>query len=157
METWSLLSKEHHTVFRKIQLLEEASINLLEKKFINEPELSPVNDFLEFFRFGMVQHFRIEAQTLFPALKNASNSNEKLILELLSEHQAILQKYSTLGKLRDQRIDGTEQLLDFLKSLSDHTRKEEELLPPLIERLDQKQLRMIDEKAKSLGYPILIA
>lgn len=154
METWTLLRKQHYEIFRKIQLLEEASIDLLKKEAVKE---KLAKDFLEFFKVGIIQHFKIETQALFPILKNASESSGQLILELLQEHNAIMQRYSRLQKPRNPTKGQTKKIQDFLTNLSEHAKKEEEKLPPLIKMLTEKQLRMIDEKATSLDYPMLTA
>lgn len=142
-------------MFRKIQLLEEASIDLLKKEIYNEQGLRLAKDFLKFFKLGITQHFKVEEEALFPILRNVFQSEEQIISRLILEHKLLIQKYSRLQKLRNPTVNQLKRIMNFLAYLSAHARKEEEKLPSLIETLDERQLRMIDEKAKSLGYPIL--
>jgi hemerythrin superfamily protein len=109
---------------------------------------------LESFKFGVLQHFGIEEKALFPVLISAFKDKKQLISELIYEHKALIQMYSNLQN-RVNPTNYAEMLKDFIKVLSAHARKELELLPPLMEGLNEKQLSIIDEAAMRLGYPIL--
>lgn len=164
--TWLLLSKEHHEVLKKIQLLEAALISLLrdfslgisEKELkLNKERLKVTKDFLKLYRCGVMQHFKIEESTLFPVLRGVKSDKlygRKIIEEFMLEHKAINSKYFKLKNIVKSAKNPLKILLELFKALSTHAKKEERLLPPLLRALDEKELRMIDEKAANLGYRV---
>lgn len=154
MSTCVLVNKEHQEILKKIHLLEEASLDLLKKQAFSETSLRLLKEFLGVFKFGVLQHFEIEEKALFPVLRATSRDKEQPILELIYEHGTLIQMYSSLQN-RVNPTNYAKMLRDFIEALSAHARKELELLPPLMEALNEKQLSIIDEAAKSLGYPIL--
>ncbi len=151
MSTWSLLSSQHQEVLVKIHLFEEASLYLLEKKVTHEKSEGLVEDFLKFFKVGVVHHFKIEERALFPILKSTVKDAEPLISELISEHKSIISKYF---KLQNSRPNNMNDLTTLLKELSEHAKKEENGLPPLVVLLDEKRLKKIDKLSRQLGYSV---
>jgi len=72
LSTWELLSREHYEVLSKIQLLEKASINLLKertKDLALGKALKLQKDFLDLFKAGLMRHFMVEEEALFPMLR----------------------------------------------------------------------------------------
>ncbi|MFH0897308.1 MAG: hemerythrin domain-containing protein, partial [Candidatus Bathyarchaeota archaeon] len=137
MSTCALVNEEHQEILKKIHLLEEASLDLLKKQAFSETNLGPLKEFLEVFKFGVLQHFEIEEKALFPVLRKASKDKEQPILELIYEHGALIQTYSNLQN-RISPTNYAKMLKDFIEALSAHARKELELLPPLMEALNEE-------------------
>jgi hemerythrin-like domain-containing protein len=154
MNTWNLVKKVHQEMFRKIQLLEEASLNLLSKKITSQKSQKLEADFVKFFRIGVIQHFKVEETALFPTLQRNFKDAEPLILELISEHKLMIDKYFKLHDVKDSKLKKTEDLIHLLKELSKHAKKEERFLPQFIKLLNEKQLKEIDDLTRRLGYPI---
>lgn len=154
MSTWSLLSRQHQELFRKIQLLEEASLSLLAKKTTHEKDERLVEDFLRFFKVGLTQHFKIEEEALFPILKSNVKDAEPLVSELVSEHKSMINEYFKLENSKNPRFSQTKDLIVLLNILSAHTEKEEKFIPPLIALLSKEQLQKINELARQLNYPL---
>jgi hemerythrin-like domain-containing protein len=153
MNTWNLVSKLHQEIFRKIQLLEEASLDLLSKKITSQKSQKLEADFVKFFRVGVIQHFKVEETALFPILRRNFKDAEPLISELISEHKLMVNKYFKLHT-KDSKLKKTKDLILLLKELSRHGKKEEQFLPKFIKLLNEKQLKEIDELTRRLGYPI---
>lgn len=153
MSTWNLLSNQHQETFKRLQLLEEASIDLLAKRRGQEKD-ETLQDFLKFFKIGLVQHFKIEEMALFPILKNASEPAKPIISEIISEHKDMVNRYFKLQNSKNPGIVHTGDVTDLLKALAAHAEKEEKLFPPLIALLSKEQLRKIDELAKRVGYSL---
>jgi iron-sulfur cluster repair protein YtfE (RIC family) len=154
MSAWNLIKGLHREVFRRIQLLEEASLDLLSKKTAYKKNQKLHEDFIKFFRVGVIQHFKVEETTLFPILRRNFKESEKLISELISEHKIMVDKYFKLRDINDFKLKRTKDLTNLLKELSTHAQKEERFLPPYIKRLSEKDLREIDELVRGLGYPV---
>jgi hemerythrin-like domain-containing protein len=152
MNTWSLLSRQHQELFRKIQLLEEASLDLLSKKIAYEDREKFAEDFVKFFRVGIIQHFKIEESSLFPVLRRNFKDAEPIVSELISEHKTMIDRYFKLQKSKHSKLNRIEDLTTLLKDLSEHAKKEENALPPFIALLDEKQLKKIDELTRQHGY-----
>jgi hemerythrin-like domain-containing protein len=150
-----LINEEHQEILKKIHLLEEASLDLLKKQAFTETSLGLLKEFLESLRFGVLQHFKIEEKALFPVLRSAFKDKEQPILELIYEHGALVQMYSNLQN-RINPVNYAKMLKDFIEALSAHATKELKLLPPLMEALNKKQLSIIDEAARRLGYPLTL-
>jgi sugar-specific transcriptional regulator TrmB/hemerythrin-like domain-containing protein len=153
IEIISLLSKDHYEVLRKIQLFEEVALSLFKKEMLKEGAPGFADDFLEFFKLGLSEHFQMEEKILFPVLKDTFPPEEHAISKLAKEHKVLLQKYAKIQKL-NQKAGLKTQVTDFLAYLTAHARTEEDLFPLLIERLDRKRLRKIGSTVKRLGYPI---
>jgi hemerythrin-like domain-containing protein len=154
MSAWDLVKGLHQEIFRKIQLLEEASLDLLSKKIAYGKSQGFEEDFIKFFRVGVIQHFKVEEVTLFPILRKNFKELEKVISELISEHKIMVDKYFKLHDLKGSKAKRTEDLTSLLKKLSEHAKKEEAFLPPYIKKLPEKQLKEIDELTRRLGYPL---
>lgn len=162
--TWALVSRDHHEILKKIQLIEAALISLLKdfssdtfEKELREKPLEIVKDFLKLYRLGIVQHFKVEEVALFPVLHSVTTSTltgDRVVEQLLSEHKTINSKYFKLKNITKSSKDPLKTLAELLKALSTHAEKEERLLPQLIRALDEKQLRMIDEKVANMGYHV---
>jgi len=154
MSTWNLVRKLHQEIFRKLQLLEEASLDLLSKKIAYEESQLLEKDFVKFFRMGVIQHFKMEEVALFPILQRNFKDAEPLVSELISEHKRMINKYFKLHDVKDFKLNKREDLTVLLRELSAHAKKEERYLPSFIELLDEEQLKKIDELTRRLGYPI---
>lgn len=157
MSTTRALSKEHQTILARIQLLERACLDLLKRRTLTSrtddgkiPDL--VEDFLQS-KLGIMLHFKVEEEALFPTLRSVSESNETAISALIGEHKTIMQKFSALHHAKET---GTpiDVLLDLLRDLSAHAAREERLYPSLIQSLTEEQLKRIDDEAKRLGYAV---
>lgn len=138
----------------KIDLLEKALKNLLEKhiadpKSTETPALQ--KDFVEAFRSGLMLHFAVEKEALFPELQTLGKDASTTVKELLTDHDAIIKNLSDL-ETKDISQDKAQRWSEILDVLSVHGRKEETTLPPLVKRLNTQQLTKIDNTAKKLGY-----
>src|SRR3972149_8087383 len=152
--TWDVLHREHGEMFTKVNLLEKALIDLLQKHATDtDGTLDQQTAFLEAFEHGITLHFRVEEEALFPELKNTGKEAETLVNELLQEHSAIMKEYSqTLTPKSD--TEQKESLLKMLTALQAHNRKEERSVPPIITQLSFAQLGKVDQQARQLGYPV---
>lgn len=133
---WRSLSKDHIEILVRIQLLENALIDLLNKrvKNIDVGRASKFQeDFLELFKIGVMEHFKTEEEILFPMLREkAGKEAEKIVSELLVEHETIMQRYFKIVKNKGSLTDQSELLLALLKHLSEHAKKEELIIPTLL-------------------------
>lgn len=157
MSTTRELSKEHQTILARIQLLERACLDLLKRRTLTSrtdddkiPDV--VEDFLQS-KLGIMLHFKVEEEALFPTLRSVSESNETAISALIEEHKTIMQKFSALHHAKET---GTpiDVPLDLLRDLRAHAAREERLYPSLIQSLTEEQLKRIDDEAKRLGYAV---
>lgn len=154
MSAWDLVKGLHREIFRKIQLLEEASLDLLSKKIAYGERRKFEEDFIKFFRVGVIQHFKVEEVALFPILRKNFKELENIISELISEHKIMVDKYFKLHSVKGSKAKRTEDLTALLKELSEHAKKEETFLPPYVEMMNEKQLMEIDELTRQMGYPV---
>jgi hemerythrin-like domain-containing protein len=154
MSTWNVLTRLHHEIFRKIQLLEEASLDLLAKKIAYEKREKLTEDFVKFFRAGVIQHFKVEEVALFPILRRNSKDAEPIISELISEHKTMINRYLKIQDAKNPGVAKMGDLKTLLEELSEHARKEERSIPPFIEMLNKEQLKKIDELARHLEYSL---
>jgi hemerythrin-like domain-containing protein len=76
MSTWESLHKEHSEIFTKVNLLEKALIDLLQKRTERTSDLQ--TDFLKAFEVGITLHFTVEEEALFPALRKKGKNAETL-------------------------------------------------------------------------------
>jgi hemerythrin-like domain-containing protein len=154
MGTWDLIKGLHREMFKKIQLLEEASIDLLSKKIAYEENQKFEEDFIKFFKVGVIKHFKVEEVALFPILQRNFKESENIISELISEHKIMVHKYFKLDNVKGSKTKRTRDLTALLRDLSKHAKKEEKFLPPYIEMLNEKQLMEIDELTRRMGYHV---
>lgn len=154
MSTWASLHEQHLKVFTKINLLERALLDLLQNRTTEymKGTASLQEDFLEAFRQGMILHFTVEEEALFPVLGKVGKKSETLVSELLDEHRSIMEKYSKIMHIIAADENKNEVLLELARELAKHGQKEEKTIPPLISQLTSEQLSSIDQSAKSLGY-----
>ena len=154
MSTWESLHEQHLEVFTKINLLERALLDLLQNRTTEymKGTASLQEDFLEAFRQGMILHFTVEEEALFPVLGKVGKKSETLVSELLDEHRSIMEKYSKIMHTTAADESKNEILLELARELAKHGQKEEKTIPPLISQLTSEQLSSIDQSAKSLGY-----
>jgi hemerythrin-like domain-containing protein len=136
MGTWDLIKGLHREMFKKIQLLEEASIDLLSKKIAYEENQKFEEDFIKFFKVGVIKHFKVEEVALFPILQRNFKESENIISELISEHKIMVHKYFKLDNVKGSKTKRTRDLTALLRDLSKHAKKEEKFLPPYIEMLN---------------------
>jgi DUF438 domain-containing protein len=154
LSTWNILHREHGEMFTKVNLLEKALIDLLQKHATDtDGTVDNQKAFLEAFEHGITLHFRVEEEALFPELKKTGKDAETLVNELLQEHSIIMKEYSqTLTPQND--TEQKEALLKMLTELQAHNRKEERTIPTVITQLTFAQLGKVDRAAKRLGYPV---
>ncbi len=156
MGTWDSLHREHFEIYTRVNILEKALIDLLEKHTAEHSEkaLSLQKDFLEAFEHGISMHFAVEEEALFPALRETGRASEVLVQELLAQHRSIMEKYSRVAQTALTDEQKKEILLQLVQELSKHHSKEEQSVPTLVKRLNIEQLVKIDRTAKSLGYTV---
>ncbi len=154
MSTWDALHKEHAEIFVKVNLLEKALVDLLQKHTEEQAEksLEQQKAFLDAFTHGITLHFTVEEKALFPEMKKIGQIAETLIDELLIQHKSILGKYSEFTQSSYDGEKRREILLGMLKELFAHTQKEEQFVYPLVKQLSKKQLEEVDHVANQLGY-----
>ena len=154
MSTWESLHEQHLEVFTKINLLERALLDLLQNRTTEymKGTASLQEDFLEAFRHGMILHFTVEEEALFPVLGKVGKKSETLVSELLDEHRSIMEKYSKIMHTIAADENKNEILLELARELAKHGQKEEKTIPLLMSQLTSEQLSSIDQSAKSLGY-----
>ena len=111
-------------------------------------------DFLEAFRDGMILHFTVEEEALFPVLGKVGKKSETLVSELLDEHRSIMEKYGKIMQTAAADENKNEILLELARELAKHGQKEEKTIPPLISQLTSEHLSSIDQGAKNLGYSL---
>jgi iron-sulfur cluster repair protein YtfE (RIC family) len=155
MGTWDVLHREHGEMFTKVNLLEKALIDLLQKHATDtDGTVDQQKAFLEAFEHGITLHFTVEEEALFPELKKTGKDAATLVSELLQEHRSILQKYSQITQVSPRDAEKQGILLKMLTELQAHNRKEERTVPPIITQLSFAQLGKVDQAAKRLGYPV---
>jgi len=157
MSTKTALSNDHRTILAKIQLLERACLGLLRERTLthvtpDQKTTQLVEDFLQS-KLGIMLHFKVEEEALFPALRSVPNPNETAISNLIEDHKIIMQKFAALDHAKETGAS-IDMLLGLLKDLSAHAKKEEQLFPSLIEPLTGDQLKSVDDAAKRLGYAV---
>jgi len=154
--TWESLRREHSEIFTKVNLLEKALVDFLQKRTPEYVERTPdlQRDFLEAFEHGITLHFNVEEEALFPVLRKMDKNAETLVDELLLQHQSIMKKYSTILQALDTNKEKKEILLKLAQELAAHSQKEEIEVPPIVRQMSLEQLREVDQAAKRLGYPI---
>lgn len=152
MGTWDSLHKQHVDVFIKINLLEKALLGLLQNLKTGDMKgaASLQEDFLKAFEQGMILHFTVEEEALFPVLARAGEKPRILISELLAEHKSIMEKHNMI--VQTAAVDKDKILLELIRELADHAKKEEQSIPSIISQLTSEQLSNIDQDAKRLGY-----
>lgn len=156
MGTWESLHTEHAEIFTKMNLLEKALIDLLQKRTTGYMERTSdlQRDFLEAFEHGITLHFTVEEEALFPALRKKGKNAETLIDELLLQHRSIMEKYGKIVQASYTDEEKREILLGLARELAEHSRKEELSVPPIVTQMSLEQLSEIDQAAKRLGYHV---
>jgi hemerythrin-like domain-containing protein len=156
LTTWDSLHREHAEMFTKVNLLEKALIDFLQKRTTGllEKTSDQQKAFLEAFEHGITLHFAVEEEALFPQLKTTGKNAETLINEPLSEHSSIMQKYGQIMQAPHNDEKKKETLLKMLTELQAHNRKEERTVPPVVAQLSLEQLGKVDQAAKRLGYQV---
>lgn len=137
------LSKDHHHGLLLAQVL-----MMKDKAYPGYPtDCEGKADYtLSFFKIELIKHFKIEEKILFPLVKNLSYELDKLIEELLIEHQNF---YEMIEKIENDRHN-YDVLLEFGKFLESHIRKEERQLFQMIQELaDEKILTSIRKKIEN--------
>ena len=72
LTTWDSLHKEHVEIFLKVNLLEKALIDFLQKRVAkrSKSDSDQPTEFLEAFEHGIVLHFSVEEEALFELGEN---------------------------------------------------------------------------------------
>jgi hemerythrin-like domain-containing protein len=154
--TWDSLHQEHLEIFTKVNLLEKALLDFLQKG-VTENSASkkkPSKAFLNAFEQGILLHFAVEEKALFPHLRKVGKNAEKTVEGLLVQHQFIMEKYNAIIHTTHTTEEEMEILLAMIKKLGEHTRNEELFVPPLIKQMSLEQLGEVDQAAKRLGYTV---
>ena len=152
MGTWDSLHKQHVDVFIRINLLEKALLGLLQNRTTEgvKGAASLQEDFLKAFEQGMILHFAVEEEALFPILARVGEKPGILVSELLAEHKSIMEKHNMIMQITT--VDKDKILLELARELANHGKKEEQNIPPIVSQLTPEQLNNIDQDAKRLGY-----
>ena len=154
--TWDSLHQEHLEIFTKVNLLEKALIAFL-KKGVTEHSVgkkNPPKAFLNAFEQGILLHFAVEEKALFPQLRKVGKNAEKIVKELLLQHQHIMEKYNAIMHSAHTDEEEMKLLLVMIKKLGEHTRNEELFVSPLMKQMSLEQLDEVDQAAKRLGYTV---
>ena len=156
MGTWDSLHREHLEIFTKVNLLESALIDFLQKRAAGPVEVNSdlQKDFLEAFKTGITLHFAVEEDALFPALRKMGKTAETLVEELLVEHSSIMEKYGKTTQASDAAEEKRGILLQLIPELAAHTQKEEKFVSPIVSQMSLEQQREVDQTAKRLGYVV---
>jgi hemerythrin-like domain-containing protein len=151
--TWESLQKEHSEIFAKVNLLEKALLDLVQKRTTGHSEgtSNMQTDFLEAFQKGITLHFTVEEIALFPVMKRKGTNAETLVDELLFQHQSIMEKHNRIMQAYTDE-EKRETLLRLAQELAEHTHKEDVSIPSVVAQMSPEQLREIDQTAKHLGY-----
>jgi hemerythrin-like domain-containing protein len=154
--TWDSLHREHLEIFTRVNLLEKALIDLLQKHTDEYAEKTSdlQRDFLEAFEHGITLHFTVEEEALFPVLRKIGKNAGTLVDELLLQHRSIMKKYSTILQTVGADEAKKEILLKLVQELVAHSQKEEKSVPPIAAQMSLEQLREVDQAAKRLGYRV---
>jgi hemerythrin-like domain-containing protein len=154
--TWDSLHQEHLEIFTKVNLLEKALINFLQKG-VTEISASKKNlpkAFLKAFEQGIILHFAVEEKALFPQLRKVGKNAEKIVKALMVQHQFIMEKYNAIVHAAQTDEERMTLLLLMIRRLEEHTRNEELFVLPLMKQMSLEQLGEVDQAAKRLGYPV---
>lgn len=156
MGTWESLHREHVEIYTKVNLLEKALIDLLQKNMSEQSEktLDLQRDFLEAFEFGITLHFTVEEEALFPKLRRIGKCAETLVDELLLQHRSIMEKYNMIVKGSYGDDERKEILIRMIKELVEHSQVEERSVPPVVREMNLEQLKEVDQAASRLGYRV---
>ena len=156
MGTWESLHSEHVEIFTKVNLLEKALMDLLQKHATEwlEKTSGLQRDFLEAFAAGITLHFTVEEEALFPELRKMGKHAETLVDELLLQHRSIMEKYSMIVQGSHTDVEKKETLSKMIKELAAHTQKEERFVQPIVKQMSPKQLKEVDQAANRLGYRV---
>lgn len=101
-----------------------------------------------FFDTELVKHFNEEENLLYPYLKGKDTELDSLFLEIIDEHKQM----TSLVDLIKKKINLADNLNDLGVLLSDHIRKEERKLFPLIQEvLDDDELDRLGERLERKG------
>lgn len=156
LSTWESLHREHGEIFTRVNLLEKALVDLLQKHVAKKTEnnLDLQRDFLEAFAHGIILHFTVEEEALFPELRKMGRHAETLVDELLLQHRSIVERYSMI--LQGSYTDGEKKeiLLQMIRELAAHTQKEERFVQPIVRQMSLEQLKEVDQLANRLGYRV---
>jgi iron-sulfur cluster repair protein YtfE (RIC family) len=139
-----------------VNLLEKALMDLLQKRTTGYLDRTSdlQKDFLEAFKLGIILHFTVEEEALFPALKRRGKNTENLVDELLLQHQSIMEKHGKMVQTSYSDEEKREILLWLARELAEHGRREEMSVPPIVAQMSLEQLMEIDQAAKRLGYHV---
>jgi len=153
--TWESLREEHLEIFARVNLLEKALRDVLQKHTTGlEKTSEQQRDFLEAFGQGIALHFTVEEKALFPALREKGKDAEKLVDDLLLQHQSIMEKHGKIMQATYTEEEKREFLLELARELAEHSLKEERSIPSIVAQIGLEQLREIDRTAKGLGYNV---
>ena len=153
--TWDSLHREHLEIFTKVNLLESALIDFLQKRTAGPVAVNSdlQRDFLEAFKHGITLHFAVEEAALFPAMRKMGKTAATLVDELLVEHRSIMEKYGKTVHAADAE-EKRGILLQLIQELAAHTQKEEKFVSPIVAQMSLGQQREVDQTAKRLGYVV---
>src|SRR3972149_1405370 len=99
-------------------------------------------------------HFADAKKALFPQLRKVGKNAEKIVTELLLQHQHIMEKYNAIMHSAHTDEEEMKLLLVMIKKLGEHTRNEELFVSPLMKQMSLEQLDEVDQAAKRLGYTV---
>jgi hemerythrin-like domain-containing protein len=156
LTTWDSLHQEHGEIFVKMNILEKALADLLQKHTEEQVDrtLEQQKEFLEAFKQGLSLHFTVEEKALFPEMKQIGKIAESLVDELLVQHRSIVGKYEGIAERSNSNVERRTNLRSLVQELITHTKKEEESVYPLVKQMSREQLEVVDRTAKQLGYQV---
>ncbi len=155
MGTWNSLHIEHGEIFIKVNLLEKALMNVLQKNMAEQTKgIDEQKDFLDAFKQGITLHFTVEKEALFPEVIKMGQTAKTLVDELLLQHQSIMEKYSLIVQGSGTNEEKVQILLDMAKELAVHAQKEERYVYPIVKQMSLEQLKEVDLVSKRLGYQV---
>lgn len=139
------LEKEHNEVLERLGQL-GLTVQLLEGQQIEHAKgLEDARKLSNFLEEKIIPHFTTEERIIFPKLQELTSIDKGLILSYLVEHKKILAEMGELRKIvSSQSGDFSIITGQIVKDLSDHARRENSELIPLVRRL------ITNEQAKEL-------
>ncbi len=142
------LSHDHHHGLVVALRLREG-YGRLEPRRAGEGVESLVKETEAFYQNSLMPHFQVEEEILFPALRPFLREGERVIEELLADHEEIR---SLVGRVGDQTGQAIQRHLKTLGELLErHIRREEGELFPIFEE------RLPSEQADQIGREIALA
>ncbi len=147
MSTIETLRKEHNQMLLKIHSIEAQQIRTLKETLTQHRshELTTfVEEFSQFVKSVLFNHFLVEEEALFPVLYNKVKS--LTIENLVSDHIRIINVFNEYLKYVDDFNRSFQLLKNLIDYLDIHAKKEEELFSSVT--LSDEELKKIENRVK---------